>query len=71
LTLQAETFAVSGSSLPKVEGVTGRELQVARIDSLRHLVETLDLLYDTYTRRRIGSEWSTELGRIRRWLQAA
>ena len=71
LTLQAETFAVSGANLPKAEGVSGRELQVARIDSLRHLVETLDLLYDAYTRRRIGEEWSKELGRIRRWLQAA
>ena len=71
LTLQAETLAVSGANLPKPEGVSGREAQVARIDSLRHLVETLDLLYDAYGRRRTGPEWSGELGRIRRWLQAA
>ena len=44
---------------------------MARIDSLRHLVETLDLLYDAYGRQRTGPEWSTELGRIRRWLSAA
>ncbi len=71
LTLQAETLAVSGANLPKIEGASGSEIQVARIDSLRHLVETLDLLYDAYGRRRTGPEWTGELGRIRRWLQAA
>jgi len=71
LTLQAETLAVSGANLPKAEGASGREATVARIDSLRHLVETLDLLYDAYGRRRTGSEWSENLQRIRHWLQAA
>lgn len=71
LTLQAETLAVSGANLPRIEGVSGTEAHAARIDSLRHLVETLDLLYDAYGRRRTGPEWTGELGRIRRWLQAA
>jgi hypothetical protein len=71
LTLQAETLAVSGANLPRAEGASGREAVIARIDSLRHLVETLDLLYDAYGRRRTGSEWSEDLHRIRRWLQAA
>jgi hypothetical protein len=71
LTLQAETLAVSGANLPKIEGASGYELKVARVDALRHLVETLDLLYDAYGRRRTGPEWNTELGRIRRWLSAA
>jgi hypothetical protein len=71
LTLQAETLAVSGALLPKAEGASGHEAHVARIDSLRHLVETLDLLYDAYGRRRTGPDWTGELGRIRRWLQAA
>ena len=47
----------------------GHELQVARVDALRHLVETLDLLYDAYGRRRTGPDWTGELGRIRRWLR--
>ena len=46
-------------------------LHIARIDSLRHLVETLDLLYDAYGRRRTGPEWAGDLGRIRSWLTAA
>jgi hypothetical protein len=71
LTLQAETLAVSAANLPKLEGGSVHEIRWARVDALRHLVETLDLLYDAYGRRRSGPEWSTELGRIRRWLQAA
>ena len=71
LTLQAETFAVSGAALPKAEGASGREAQVARVDGLRHLVETLDLLYDAYGRRRTGPDWDGDLGRIRDWLRAA
>ncbi len=71
LTLQAESLAVSGANLPKIEGASGHDLHAARIDSLRHLVETLDLMYDSFARTRIGPDWGTELGRIRRWLQAA
>ena len=71
LTLQAESLAVSGANLPRPDGVSGLEAHAARIDSLRHLVETLDLLYDAYGRRRTGPEWNGELGRIRSWLQAA
>lgn len=71
LTLQAETLAVSGLALPKVEEARGHELHCARIDSLRHFVETLDLLYDAYGRRRTGPDWPTDLDRIRHWLRAA
>jgi hypothetical protein len=71
LTLQAETLAVSGLALPKIEGASGRELHVGRVEALRHLVETLDLLYDAYGRKRTGDDWTGELGRIRNWLRAA
>ena len=71
LTLQAETLAVSGAALPKIEGVSGRELQEARVDALRHLAETMDLLYDAYGHCRTGAKWDAELGRIRDWLKVA
>lgn len=71
LTLQAETLAVSGAALPKIEGVSGQELREARVDALRHLAETVDLLYDAYGRCRTSAEWSSELGRIRTWLRVA
>jgi hypothetical protein len=73
LTLQAESFAVSGANLPKPEdeGLSAQDTRSARIDSLRHLSETIDLLFDAFRRRRTGADWSGELGRIRSWLQAA
>ena len=71
LTLQAESFSVTGLALPKPEGLSGSELRVARIESLRHVVETLDLLYASYVLRRAGADWTGELGRIRGWLTAA
>ncbi len=71
LTLNAESLAVSGAGLPKIEGATGNAFKVARIDALRHLVETLDLLYDAFARRRSGPDWNKDLGLIRRWLRAA
>jgi hypothetical protein len=68
LTLQAETLAVSGALIPKPEDgeLAASEVRVARIDSLRHLTETLDLLFDAYRRRRAGSGWAQEVSRIRR-----
>ena len=73
LTLQAETLAVAGAALPKPEDerLARHEQRLARIDSLRHLTETLDLLFEAYLLRRTGTGWDDELGRIRRWLQAA
>jgi hypothetical protein len=73
LTLQAETLAVSGAGLPKpdVPRLSPHETRLARLDSLRHLTQTLDLLFQAYLTRRTSSNWTTELGRIRRWLQAA
>jgi len=73
LTIQAETLAVSGAALPKPddEGLARHEQRIARIDTLRQLTETLDLLFEAFLLRRTGTGWSDELGRIRRWLQAA
>ena len=71
LTVQAETLSVSGALMPKIEGATGDDLKVARVDALRNLVETMDLLFEAYSRQRTGAAWPGELGRIRRWLKAA
>ncbi len=36
---------------------------------LRHLLETLDLLYDAFGRVRLGEGWPKELARLQKWLQ--
>ena len=39
-----------------------------RVARLRHLIETLDLLYDAFGRVRFSGDWAKELGRMQRWL---
>jgi hypothetical protein len=69
LTLQAETLAVSGAKLPAPEASEERARLEERVTQLRHLVETLDLLYDAFGRQRAGADWGKELPRIQKWLQ--
>ena len=72
LVLQAETFSVSGAKIEVAEAeetAEGRGILEERIDSLRNLHETLDLLFRAFCERRIGKSWSGELEQIRRWLK--
>jgi hypothetical protein len=69
LTLHAETLAVTGACLPPPEDEDDRARLEERINLLRHLLETLDLLYDAFGRRRTGSGWSKESARMKKWLE--
>jgi hypothetical protein len=69
LTLQAETLALSGAKLPTPEADDDRACLEERVTLLRHLLETLDLLYDAFGHRRCGPEWPKELARVQKWLQ--
>jgi hypothetical protein len=68
LTLQAESLAVGGARLPAPEAVDERARLEERVTQLRHLLETLDLLYDAFARKRAGDEWPRELARMQKWL---
>jgi len=70
LTLQAETFAVSGAKIHVDEDAEGRGILDSRIEGLRGLRETLDLLFRVFCQRRIAQGWSTELKQVREWLTA-
>ncbi len=69
LTLQAESLAVGAARLPAPEAVDERARLEERVTQLRHLLETLDLLYDAFLRKRAGDEWARELARMQKWLQ--
>jgi len=69
LTLHAETLAISGAKLPTPEGDDERARLEERVTLLRHLVETLDLMYDAFGRIRLGANWPKELTKIQKWLQ--
>ena len=57
LTLQAETLAVSGAKLPTVEERDDRLRKEERIGQVRHLIETVDLLFDAFLKRRLSADW--------------
>ena len=70
LTLQAESLAIGSARLPAPEGEDDRARLEERVTQLRHLLETLDLIYQAFLRRRLGDGWSKELAHIRKWLRA-
>jgi hypothetical protein len=68
LTLQAESLSISGARLPAPEGEDERARIDERVTQLRHLLETLDLMYHAFLRRRLGDDWPKELARMTKWL---
>jgi hypothetical protein len=72
LTLQAESLAITGALLPKPEErLAPYEAKCERVDGLRHLAQTLDLLFDAYRSRKTAGTWAEEVGRIKKWITAA
>jgi len=67
--LQAETFAVSGGriKLPENDDEAGSPNDT-RIDGLRSLAESIDLLFGTFCERRLSAAWDADLKQMRRWL---
>ena len=39
-----------------------------RATQIRHLIETLDLLYDAFGQQRLSKEWSDTLPKMQKWL---
>jgi hypothetical protein len=70
LSLQAETLAVGAAKFPNPEdeGLDANGKRFARVGQLRHLIETLDLLYDAFGQQRFGKAWTDTLPRMQRWL---
>lgn len=70
LSLQAETLAVGSAKFPNPEdeGLDANGKRFARVGQLRHLIETLDLLYDAFGQQRFGKGWADTLPRMQRWL---
>lgn len=66
--LNAESLAISGCKLPAPEDGEERARMEERVTQVRHLLETLDLLYNAFTSRRLGENWKDEVGRMKKWL---
>ncbi|HVP11969.1 MAG TPA: hypothetical protein VMV94_12380 [Phycisphaerae bacterium] len=71
-TLQAETFNISSATLPKTEtngNGNGHARAEERAEQIRHLGQTVDLLFQTFLQRRLSGEWQTKLQQMTVWLQ--
>lgn len=69
-TLQAETFNISGAALPKIESDGDpRVWKEERVEQVRHLSLTVDLLYHAFLQLRTSSDWPKTLEKMQKWLK--
>ncbi|HUY88958.1 MAG TPA: hypothetical protein VMV10_09510 [Pirellulales bacterium] len=69
--LQAETLAVSSARIQLSESgdAAGSGDAEDRVEGVRHLSETIDMLFGAFCKRRLTSAWPRDLEQIRRWLR--
>ncbi len=68
LTLKAETLGVSSALPPRLESESIQARYEDRINQLRHLTETLDLMYEAFLAERLRADWEERSTTIREWL---
>ena len=67
--LQAETFALGSARISPADESADRSRDVNdRIESVRQLCETVDLLFAAFCEKRIGKKWNGELKKMTQWL---
>ncbi|MFN6052181.1 MAG: hypothetical protein ACK47R_15235, partial [Planctomycetia bacterium] len=54
---------------PPTEAIEDRARLEERMEQIRHLVETLDLLLDAFGKVRLAENWGKDLSHIRKWLR--
>lgn len=69
LKISAETLGVSSAALPKLESETFVAMRQDRVDQIRHLAETVDLLFVAFVHSRLSDSWPNDLKKIRDWLR--
>ena len=69
--LQAETF-VMGSAKISRPGDSSTEMSdtLDRVESIRRMAETIDLLFEVFCQNRIGKTWDRESQQLSKWLQS-
>ena len=70
LTIQPESFMVSGAKIHVEDTSEGRGVLEDRIESVRSLHETVDLLFRAFCEQRVGKNWNGELQHIGQWLKS-
>lgn len=69
--IQAETLGVSSAKLPPVEGSGNPRAAIEeRIEQVRHLADTVDLLFKAFLKERVSMEWTELRETMASWLKA-
>lgn len=68
--LQAETLSVSGTklTLDEDDADTPQDRLDGRIDAIRGLSDSIDLLFEAFLARRLAKSWPKELKQIQAWI---
>ena len=66
--LKAESFTVGGARIRQIGNDTDVRDQNDRIESIRQLSDTIDMLFDVFCEVRFGKAWSSQLQKIQSWL---
>ena len=70
LALQAETFTFGSARIKQLdEDVTSKD-PFERIESIRQLAATLDLLFEQFCQVRFAGDWKAEMKKLRSWLSS-
>jgi len=69
LAIQPEGFMFAGAKIHVEEAGQGRGAREDRIESVRSLHETVDLMFRAFCEQRIGKTWHGEQEQIGRWLK--
>lgn len=67
--INAETLGVSSAALPKLDSETAAGFRQDRVDQIRHLTETIDMLFAAFVHRRLSPSWPADLKKLRSWLK--
>ncbi len=71
LTLKAETFSVGSARISQIGDDVATRDALDRIESIRQLSETVDLLFGVFCDARFGNAWTPQLNKMTKWLHAA
>jgi len=70
LTLKAETFSIGSARISQIGDDVASRDAIDRIESIRQLAETTDLLYEVFCNTRLSKQWPAKLKQMTKWLQS-
>jgi len=68
-TLNAETFSIGSARISQIGNDDVTRDAIDRIESIRQLCETLDLLFEAFCENRLSKKWTSVQKKIVDWLR--